>query len=430
VAALFLSAWVAAAYFRPVPINDALDYLHQAENLEAGRFWYAGDFAEAEDPRRYSRRPPGYAAFLVALRVVSTHPLWIAFIQSLLGVAAWVLLWHVLVRLGGPPRPGPLVLGLALAPAVLLYAQMAMSDVPFMLLVLLAFERYVAFVQAGRVRDLAWSHGLLALGLLVKPVLLYVWLFTLPLTAYALWWRGARGAPLGAAALALLVLVPAGVLGLAHRTQTGHFEVSSIQTENFLQQNAGRLLARTGEEEVLEAVGRRSQALARYPERAAFEAAAARRIILERPLAYAVLHLQGVANFFLDPGRFDLQVFFGLPPAEPGLMARYSAEGWRGVLRGLTALPPLQTAVLLAVLAWNALVAAAFAWWLLRGDVPLPVRLGALALVGYVALVTGPVGAARYRMAVYPLMLLAAPYAWDRLRRLRARPAAQTPVTT
>jgi hypothetical protein len=179
---------------------------------------------------------------------------------------------------------------------------------------------------------------------------------------------------------------------------------------------------------VLEGVEQRSQAIAPYPERARFEATAARRIILERPMPYAALHAQGVVNFFLDPGRFDLQVFFGLaPPAGQGLMARYSANGWGGVLAGLAALPPLQAAVLLLLLAWNALVLAAFVWWVARADVPMPVRLGALALVAYFALVTGPVGAARYRLAVYPLLLLAVPYAWARLRARRARRAVQSP---
>jgi hypothetical protein len=178
----------------------------------------------------------------------------------------------------------------------------------------------------------------------------------------------------------------------------------------------------------LSAVEAASDALPTYAERSAFQAAAAKRLILERPVAYTLFHLQGVVHFVLDPGRFDLQVFFALPPPEgPGLMARYNVEGWRGVLAGLAALPPVQTVVLLVLLLWNVLVAVAFVAWVGWGDAPLPVRLGALALVAYVALVTGPVGAARYRMPVYPLLLLALPWAWAWLRSRRA-PAALTPA--
>ena len=429
VAALFFVAWGVSAFSGQHTISDSRDYLHQAENLEAGGFWYAGDVGAPVDARLFSRRPPGYALFLVVLRVVSEHPLWIAFWQSLFGVATWALLWKALVRMGGPPRWGVLALGLALAPAVLFYAQMVMSDVLFAFVLVAAFERFVAFVGGGRLRDLVFYNALLALGLLVKPVLLYFWLFNVPLTAYALWARGARGQRLWPTALTLLLPLTAVGLGLVNQTQTGVFEVSSIQTENLLEQNAGRLLSRTGETGVLEAAEARSDAMESYPERARFQAAAAREIILARPVAYAALHLQGVVNFFLDPGRFDLQVFFALPPPEgPGLMARYSAEGWGGVLRGLAALPPFQTLVLVLLLVWNALVLAAFTWWVLRGAAPRPVRLAALVLVGYCALVTGPVGAARYRLAVYPLMLLAAPFALDRLQSRWARHALSNPA--
>jgi hypothetical protein len=74
------------------------------------------------------------------------------------------------------------------------------------------------------------------------------------------------------------------------------------------------------------------------------------------------------------------------------------------------------------------LLLVAFVWWVLWGGAPLAVRLCALALVGYFALVTGPVGSARYRLPVYPLMLLAAPYAWARLRERRPRASAPNPV--
>ena len=428
VAALFAVAWIVAASVGRHTISDSADYLHQAEHLAAGRFWYAGAADAPEDARLYSRRPPGYAAVLVALRTVSADARWIALVQSLLGVATWVLLWRVLMRAGGPPHGAPLVLGLALAPAILIYAQFVMSDVLFAFVLVAAVERYVAFVRGGPLRDLALYNGLLALALLVKPVVLYLWLFNVPLTAYALWHRGARGGRLWPTALALLLPLTALGLGLAHRAQTGVFEVSSIQTENLLHQNAGRLLTRLGDDETMAAIDARADALPTYPERARYQAAEARRILLAHPLAYAGLHLQGVVHFFLDPGRFDLQVFLDQPSAGSGLMARYSAEGWRGVLRGLVGLPPLQTAVLALLFVWNAAVLAAFGWWLLRADVPLPIRLALFVLVGYVALVTGPVGAARYRLAIYPLMLLAVPFVWARMREHLRRPASANPV--
>ena len=64
----------------------------------------------------------------------------------------------------------------------------------------------------------------------------------------------------------------------------------------------------------------------------------------------------------------------------------------------------------------NAAVALAFLAWTVWGAAPVELRVAALGLVAYVALVTGPVGAARYRLAVAPILALSLPWAVVALR--------------
>ncbi|MEL6616518.1 MAG: hypothetical protein AAFQ43_12320, partial [Bacteroidota bacterium] len=275
----------------------------------------------------------------------------------------------------------------------------------------------------------------LALGFLVKPVLLYAWPLAGGLTAWMLvrgkreGGRGKGGAPSvrlsGARGLwpvALAGLIPLLALGLstAHEAQTGHAEVTSLQTQNLWQQNARRAMLRTGDEAEYETTDARLAVIPAYADRQRQTAEAAREAILSRPLAYVAVHLQGVAAFALDPGRFDLAVFFELPVGSSGGMDE-SARGL-GPLARFLAVQPLGLSLALGVLlVWNAVVAVAFLAWAWRGPAPPEVRLWCLLFVAYLAFVTGPVGSARYRLAVVPILLLALPRAWDSLRSRFAR---------
>ena len=78
---------------------------------------------------------------------------------------------------------------------------------------------------------------------------------------------------------------------------------------------------------------------------------------------------------------------------------------------------PGLAAALGVLFALNVGVALSFAAWAVWGAAPVELRAAAVGLVVYLALVTGPVGAARYRMAAAPILALALPWAWSVLRR-------------
>ena len=114
-----------------------------------------------------------------------------------------------------------------------------------------------------------------------------------------------------------------------------------------------------------------------------------------------------MVTFFLDPGRFDVSHLAGL--AEPmggGLLAQARAGG---LGRALTRLPAgLLTALGLVLLANGLRLALAVrGFWRLRGSGRV-LRYGrwiAAGLLVYVALLTGPLGAARFLVPVWPLLL-------------------------
>ena len=400
----------------PYAVGDSEQYLRQAANLEAGRPPYAGDWAAPRDSVQFSLRPPGYASVLVAVRAASRDWRWLAALQSVVGLATWALVWATLAAAGGERRPGPLLLGLAATPATLVYAQTAMADTLFAALVTAALWRWSLFVRDGRGGEVVAAHALVAAALWVKPVVLYLWPATLALSAWALWRRGRRGVALAPALSAGLVPLAALALMALNAGWTGRAEVSSIQTLNLVEVNAQRTLARTGEQAAYDRAAARAAAVPAYADRQRWRHAWAVRAIRERPAAYAAVHATGMGAFFLDPGRFDLALFFGMD-SPGGAMRAAGQRGPGGALAVLARQPPGLLVALGLLLALNAAVAAAFFAWAVWARVPVELRVAALGLVAYVALVTGPVGAARYRLAVAPILALSLPWAAAALRR-------------
>ena len=421
VALAFAAAWALGTWLGPYDTGDSGQYLWQAVNLEAGRPPYAGDWAAPRDSVRFSLRPPGYAALVVAARAASEDPRWLAALQSVLGAATWFLVWTILERAGTERRAGPLWLGLVATPATLVYAQVAMADTAFTALVVAALWRWTVFADTGRAREVVAANALVAAALWVKPVVLYVWPGTLALSAWALWRRGRRGAALAPALSAGLVPLAAAGLVALNVGWTGSAEVSSIQTLNLVEYNAQRTLARTGEPEVYDRAAARSAQIPGYAERQRWRRDWALGVIADRPGPYAAIHATGVAAFFLDPGRFDLALFLRLDSPGGGMRAG-SQRGAGGVASVLARQPPALLAALAVLFAVNAAVAVAFAAWVVWARAPVEVRLAAFGLVAYLALVAGPVGSARYRLAAAPILALSLPWAAAALRqRLDAR---------
>jgi hypothetical protein len=125
----------------------------------------------------------------------------------------------------------------------------------------------------------------------------------------------------------------------------------------------------------------------------------------------------GIGAFFLDPGRFDASVFFG-ENQSVGLLAALRSQGLAGVARGVAQQSILLISLLTITLIANALRLALALRGLLR---PAPLgkagqrdwlglaapggRWVAAGLLLYLALLTGPLGAARFLVPGWPLLL-------------------------
>lgn len=420
VAVLYGAFWLIASATEPFYLWDSADYLAQAEALRGG--------PEFEDPAAATRRPPGYPLFLAALLTVSESPGWIALVQSALGVLNWLLLFDLLARFGMEKRWGWLVAGLALAPFQLAYPQMLMADLLFQSLVLGAVWAFVRYVLGGGGGWLVGYNLLLGVAVLVKPVLIYFWVPNLALMAWVMVRREAVWRQRWPVALALVL--PAVVLGvsLANEARTGYLHYTSLKGTNLFTHNAYRTMTRAYGDEgalaIMEPIEAEAAEIEDFGHRERFKEAAATRLIFDHLGTYLALHTQGMANFLLDPGRYDLYAFFGGEPPSSGLTHAFTVGGYAGLWEALRAQSVGELLLLMTLLAWNGFVLVASLFFLFDPRIPLPVRVAVFVLAGYLVAVTGPVGSARYRMTIYPLMLLAVPFFVTRVQTWRREATA------
>lgn len=399
---------------------DTDRYLQAARNIEQHGQLYARPWPASpptgQAVQEFTIRPPGYPLLVLALGA----PLGMLLLQNLLsiGALAWVLGGWAASQ-AWPPSRGTWLAALALTlsfPAQLIYANALMSELPLQACLLLGAGLAAAYGRTGRARYLAGVAAVLVVAWLLKPVAAPFTGLFLGITGWLAW---RRRRPL----LALLGALPL-LLALAYMgwngQRTGYYHFASIADINLLHYNAAGVLRQAqgpaAEEAWVARTLRLANAQPTFAARQRTIEAAATTVLRQYPGRYASQHLLGLVVFFLDPGRFDMSVFLG-QNHRPGWLAQLRGRGPAGVAAALGQQPPGWLLALVATGLANAM-RLGLAWRGWRG-VPIG-RPGAVdwlglntrggrwlaaALLLYLALLTGPLGAARFLVPGWPLLL-------------------------
>ena len=132
--------------------------------------------------------------------------------------------------------------------------------------------------------------------------------------------------------------------------------------------------------------------------------------ILESPLSYFELHIKGVFRFFLDHGRWDLYTFLtGVnleQTSSTSLQKSYNENGLMGATNYIYSFPKVIIGYLLLVFFMNIILLISFIRFLFLKEITKTIRIIIAVMVLYLALLTGPTGSARFRVPVYPLLLV------------------------
>jgi 4-amino-4-deoxy-L-arabinose transferase-like glycosyltransferase len=402
---LHAAAWLQQASAQRYWLEDSREYAWAARNFEEQGEWYSAPWESPLRPERFSKRPPGYPAFLLLLGM---NPLLISAVQNLLSLFNLWGAWLLARRLLGRP-PAPALFGLlALSWAQLIYPQLLMTEMLFQSCLWLCAWACLRSLAAGGGRWLGLAGLLIGLGVWVKPVM-YPFI-----GAWLLWlgWRAWQQRSFRPLAWLLIPLLLTGALVWRNYEKTGYAHVSSIQQLSLLQYTTYFTRVRAAGE--AQARAETDQIEARYRSLPFAEGMreinrACTALLWQTPALYARLHAEGMLRFFLDPGRFDLFHFLGQhPEASEGLLSRYSRSGYGGIWAYLREQGGGIIVLLGIALILNALRLGLFLLWLLRGGSPWPVRLLVGAVPLGLAFLTGLSGASRFALPAFPLLLAGA----------------------
>lgn len=406
-------------------LSDSYEYASVARSIVTDRTTAAGSLSAAHDnPGIYTKRPPLYP-LLLALTGTVWGVEWLTLIvQNLLSLFNIWLVVRLLDALGFSRnfRFGTVGILLAAYPAQFIYANMIMSEILLQAILISALYSVVHFVRKGSIYSLIAYNVLLFLAALTKPVM---YLFVVPnllLTCFF-------GVRMRRAIIALTGFIPILLVAgycMWNFDRTGYFHFSSIQNDALLHYNAYHtLLDAEGEhvaDSVIDGVARKAEHAASFGSEQRIMREGALAVIEDHWLRYAIFHARGMLHFLVDPGRFDLYQFFGLESGSSrGLLFYFGRDGYAGIWSYLRHENPTVVIILLVIGLMNLIKALSIPLFAIDRNVRIEIKLALLLLVGYLVAVTGPLGASRFAMPVFPLLVITTAFAARQVLHFHAR---------
>jgi hypothetical protein len=200
--------------------------------------------------------------------------------------------------------------------------------------------------------------------------------------------------------------------------QTGVFHYSSIKNHNLLRYNIRGFLTSKydGEkaEQFITQINKEAVRKASYSEQYKFLENKIYDIIFSNVLSYSAFHLKGTINFFIDPGRFDLYNFLQIE-SSVSLLKLYHQHGFKAIFYIFKEIPLTLLVYLSAMSVINILFLGAVIYFIITPNRNRFYKMFLLTVCLYVALLTGPIGASRFRLPIFPFLVLTLPLIIERL---------------
>jgi len=408
----------------PAPFTDSEDFLNASRNLYGQGTLYCGDLSEPIIDEQFTRRPPLYPIFL-GIRILSGSNIPVFLLQILVSLLSILLVYRIFVSGVQKQRHTIFVIVLLLAtPAQFIYSSRIMAEIPFqLLLVLMAWCTYHYF-QTQKAHFIWLFNLFLTLGMAVKPVL-FPFVIVIIILSLFLFIRTRKRTIILALILPILWI---SIYSIRNFNRTGSAQYSSIQTANMVNYNLRYfILDQEGSDAASKEVDRLYSNCAsekNYREKIRCLGKGVRNYILRSPVKYGLFHLKGCIRYFLDPGRFDLVTFFQIQEADsPGFLKALNKDGLLGAFRFLKHQGWGLVVILVLIALFKLIKVTGFLLYLFQKNEQLQLRIFLVILVGYLALVTGPLGASRFMLPVELLIIGGAVKGWAPLL-LRVKPSS------
>lgn len=390
---------------------DSTEYLNQAKNIALHNSWYAGDWDKPHDAFLETRRPPLYALFIFLLRVFSSSDFFVLIIQNILSIVS-ICISVAIARMLTEKKTKSVFIFLLLLffPTQMIYANMIMADVLFQFLLVCASYYFIRFVKGQHTKHFFCFNALIALAVLTKPVLYWFWIVVL-LIALLMWSKG----QLKILQLSFVFIPFVVVLSLSYYnyTKTGYFHYSSVNQKFISEYGAYLAVGERGDsvaQQKVDSILLIAHQQPSFKEYSTYLNRESVELIKNNLPNFLWMQTKGMVSFFLDHGRWDLFTFFVQPDfnQEKGIKYFYEGDGINGVINYIKTFNPFLILYLLLVVVVNIFLLFCFFKFISHREINIWIRVFILCFIVYMVLFTGVVGCSRYRMAVYPFLLIVA----------------------
>lgn len=305
-----------------------------------------------------------------------------------------------------------LALILVFYPSQLIHCNFVMSDILFQSLLFWAFYYSYQLLHHQTYKNAFISVLFFMLAMLTKPVAFLLG-FTLLLVLAIAFSRKNK----------IKYVLPFLLLPLTYHAYcsynervTGYYHYSSVTPVFVLKYMAKYTNAQLFGEAYADSVQDHIMAIANaqvvYADRYNLMNAEGTKIITEHKTFFMWFNIKGWVAFMLDPGRFEWVHFLNLKEGNyPGL---YHVVNTEGLVKGLWIFiknaPLVLLFILLISFIWNAFISALLLVFFFSRNISWQLRLWVFLFVAYIIGSTGVLGLSRYRIAVAPMLWIAALY--------------------
>jgi Dolichyl-phosphate-mannose-protein mannosyltransferase len=390
---------------------DSDDYIYLAQNIVDYGVIYSGDYTtESKNLSLYSRRTPGYPIYLILTKIIFNSDFLPLLLQCILSIFN-IFLGYKIAKLiiSDTSKTYLYLLFFLFFPSQFIYATLFMSEILFQTSILLVLYYLLKFESEGHYKYFFIYQLFLAVAYLIKPVALFLWLGYI---LYGVIYHNNRGVASRQIAMTLFHLMVIGCFFIKNYQRTGIAEYSGIGRKLLINYNMPALISFYENENYaknrIDSL-QLSIAFQTYASQCANIDLFIRSEVSNHPLHFIALQSYGSVKFLLETGRWDLELWKNGHQHHDNtvsLKQQFASEGIAGLMQELKKwnfiyLIYYALVILTTISLFILFIKSLFNTSILRRH-----KFLLVATILYFALLTGPSASARFRVPIFPILVI------------------------
>lgn len=388
---------------------DSHIYLNAAHNFNAVETFHSGSSVIPSSLHQYSHRPPAYPLIISVLKKIWDSDYAIIVLQIVLNYINVFLLWKIMHIFNVHEKLKLIITAVFLLyPPQIFFTYMIIAEPLLQTFLLFSLLFLALYLDTKNIKHLILFNLMLCFAVLTKPLFIYFWIPNI-IFHIIIFLRNRKRLILLMPLILIVVIFSWSFrnyyhTGYFHYSSSKHLNIRNYYLKNYLSSQYGQQFRFKFMEKINNDISKLD-----FAEASSYIERLGRDTILSDWFDYAQFHLRGVGFFFVDPGRFEFYKFLDLKSQwNRGFQYQIMNYGLiKGSFKLLKQMPTGAILYLIAMGFINVVLFLLFFCSMLKRTNLFEFKIFLILVVFYVAIITGPLGASRYRLPVFPYMLVA-----------------------